>query len=465
MTEHKKVAIEDFDDKIIKEFVDNPVFFCRVAFDTYFWSVQRKIALALKKYKRVSVYSCTGMGKSFLEANLLSWFLQTHPNSVVILVGSVFKQVKRSVWRVVIDLYGKSRIKLMGEPTAENWSITKGQWYAELLSGKKIEAMQGLHAPYLLFVMDEASGIPDFVYDAVMGNLSGGDSYVLMCGNPLNTENEFYKTLFNPRYVKFKVSVFDTPLFTGEINEIPDKYAKRLKKVLPTPEWVEEMRIKYGEDSLFWKTKILAEFPIENQMGMFNLFDIEYAFNNNEIKVNPDDDVFITVDVARYGEDFTVITIWKGFKMVDMIEVSKNSITEIAGYVENIDKDYQANHIIIDETGVGGGLVDILIENGYDNIYPVNFASKAFEDDKYANLGTEMFFNLREFLKNRQVKLIPDDKLKQELMAMEYTFDIKGRFKLVDMKKFKKKFGRSPDKAVATALRFVPMKSNVIELL
>ena len=401
-----KFDISDLPNEVIMKMIKDPVFYCRVTFNTYLWSKQREIAWALTKSKRVSVYSCTGAGKSFLEANIIHWFLQTHPNSVVVLTGSSFKQAKRTVWRVVVDLYHKSRIKLLGEPTAESWSITKGQWYAEVISGKRIEALQGLHAPYMLFVLDEASGIDEFVYDAVMGNLSGGDAYVLLCGNPLRPEGEFYRTLFDPSYYKVKISVFDTPLFTGEIEEIPEPYKSKLVKVLPSPKWVEDMRQKYGEDSAFWKAKILAEFPTESEMGLFNINDIEYCYKNEDISEGSD--VYITCDVARYGDDESVITVWKGMRMVELIPFANNNLMEIVGRIVNLNNRYKADFIVIDSTGLGSGVVDRLIELGYDNVYAVNFSQSAFESDKYVNIATEMFFHLSDMVKEHKVKLIPE---------------------------------------------------------
>jgi len=306
----------------------------------------------------------------------------------------------------------------------------------------------------MLQVIDEASGVDDMVIDALDGNLSGGGiGKRLVMGNPLIPNGWYYETLFDPTYYKVKISIFDTPLFTGEINEIPLKYRKKLERVLPNENFVRDAEIKYGKDSPFWKAKILGEFPEDSSTGMFNIKDIEYAYNNDEIPEGSD--VYITCDVARYGGDSSVITVWKGLRMVEMIEVVNNSLMEVVGRIVNVDKTYKANYIIIDSTGLGAGVVDRLNELEYDNIYAINFSESAFESDKYANIMTEMFFHLKNMLESHKLKLIKNDYLTQELMAMEYTFDSRGRFKLVDSHKLKRgKLGRSPDRAVATALRF-----------
>lgn len=459
----KKIRVEDLPDKVIAELFDNPVYFSRIVFNVYLWSMQRKIAYALKEYKRVCVYSCTGMGKSFVEAILITWFLQTHPNSVVILTGSVFKQVKRTVWRSIIDLYSRARVKLLGEPSAEVWNVTKGQWYAEMLSGRKIEAMQGIHAPYFLAVIDEGSGVEDYVFDAISGNLSGGDSYLLVCGNPLRPQGEFYRLQFDPSFIKFRVSVFDTPMFTGEIEKIPYPYKEILEKVLPTPKWVREMRLRYGEDSLFWKAKILALFPDEyTERGLFTVDLIENAFKR-QVEPKDTDKKYITVDVAGYGDDLTVISLWHGFKQVEMLEYAKLRTNEVATEIARISAQFRPDYIIVDSTGLGAGVVDRLYELGFDNVYPVNFSQKALESDRYANVVTEMFFKLREMMANGEVQLKPNEELKRDLLAMEYFFDSGGRLKVVNAHDLKKgKLGRSPDRAVSVALRFAPVRTGLV---
>lgn len=457
-----KINIYDLPPKIINAFINNPIYFSRLVFNNFLWSKQREICYALLKTKRVAVYSATGTGKSFLLANLIHWFLQTRPNSVVAIVGANYRQVLRSVWRVAISQFSKARIKLIGEPTSTKFQVTAGQWYAEVLSARKIEALQGIHAPYMLFLVDEASGVEEMIFDAIDGNLTGGDAYVLMMGNPLRPEGRFYQTLFDPNYYKVRISVFDTPLFTGEINEIPEEYARLLKKVLPTPEWLEQMEVRYGKDSAFYKAKILGIFPEESDMGMFNIADIEYAMTNNNVKED-ESEIYITADIASMGDDETVICVWKGFKCVEMITSQKNDTMGAVGLINNIakrygvDKNQSNSYIIVDATGEGRGVVDRLFELGYGNVYPVNFSQNALEREKYFNIATEMFFHLRNVLRNKMIKIPYDDKLKRQLMAISYEFDSEGRFKLVPFKQLKKntgKLGGSPDRAVALALRF-----------
>jgi hypothetical protein len=462
-----KIDITELPVEVIEKLVNDPVYYARIVHDSYLWSKQREIALALVKYKKVAVYSCTGSGKTFLVANLVSYMLNTRDSMIIPIVSPNFRSCLRTVWRNVVDMYYKSRIQLRGEITSTKWQITKGTHWAEVLSARKIEALQGLHSLYQFQVLEESSGIEDWVIDALDGNITGGINYRLMIGNPLRPEGEFYRTLFNPSYYKVRISVFDTPLFTNEINEIPEKYAKILRKVLPTPEYVEEVELKYGKDSAYYKAKILGIFPEESDMGMFNIADIEYAMTNKNVKEN-ENEIYITADIASMGDDETVICVWKGFNCVEMVTSQKNDIMGAVGLINNIAKEYKVDinqhnsYIIVDATGEGRGVADRLLELGYTNVYPVNFSQNALEKEKYANIATEMFFHLRNVLRDRLIKLPYDDKLKRQLMSISYDFDSEGRFKLIPFKQLKKgKLGESPDRAVAVALRFCPVTMAV----
>lgn len=449
--------------EVWKELLEDPAFFIWLAFDEWLWSKQREIALALLKYKRVAVYSCHSSGKSHLASRLALYIAQTRPQSITVITAPKYEQAKDVIWRGVMEAYIKSRIKLLGEPDSTKWNIQPGKWYAKVSSTKRVDAFQGIHAPYLFFVFDEATGIPDEIWEATEANLASGEGYWLVLGNPLRPEGRFYQTQFDPTFYKVKISAFDTPLFTGEIDRIPEKYAKILRKLLITPKFVEEAKLKYGEDSPYYRVKVLAEFPVETASSLFKLSDIDYAFRNK--KVEAVGDVIITCDPARYGEDYTVITVWKGLKMLELIPIRKSSTAYITQLLKNLAIQYKAVAINIDEVGLGIGIVDTLRNDGElirtTNINGVHPQREAFNDRLYADTRTEMFFNLKQVLEKREVYLIPSKELKNELLAMEYTFDNEGRFKLVSKDIIKKKLGRSPDFADAVALRFASLQPRV----
>jgi len=453
-------SFKDLPPNIVCQLYEDPVFFARFVFDSYLWSKQREICRALLKFKRVAVYSCTGSGKSYLCSNLLPFFLQTKENSISVVVGANYKQTIRSVWRSVCTMYTKARIPLLGEPDSTKWVIGRGQWYSEVLSARRIESLQGLHAPYILQVAEEASGCDEMVFDAFDGNSTSANCYQLYIGNPLRPQGRFYETLYDPTFYKVNISIFDTPLFSGEIDEIPEPYKSRLKLLLPNEEYVKNAEIKYGKGSAFWKAKVLGQFPMEDDYSLFNINDIEYAFENEDVE--RDGEKILTVDCARFGGDESVFCSFIGFYNDEMVTIKKNDTMAIVGQIVNMDKENEYDYIVIDETGLGVGVVDRLIELGFTNVIGVNFSENAFDEETYSNIGTEMFFNLAKALKDKKVRLVGSDKLKKQLMAFFYTFDSRGKFRICDMQTLKKQILKeSPDRAVACALRFCVIQPRV----
>ena len=596
-------SFKDLPENIVLQLYKDPILFSRFVFDSWLWSKQRIIARALYKYRRVAVYSATGTGKSFLCANLVPAFLQTREDSIVIIVGANFRSTLKSLWKPCISLYSKARFKLMGEPNATEWQITKGAHYASVCSMRKTEALQGLHAPHMLFIMEEAcfddkteiltnngwksidtfdinkdkvytldintmktcykyashvhkydysgdlyvydkhgcsfafspnhrclirennnlcfkkikdikdefvyfisennkliqislidvvkvnyigiiwdvtvpgthtvyarrngycywtgnSGIEEMAFDAVDGNLTGGNGHVLMIGNPLRPSGRFYETLYDPTYFKVHISIFDTPLFSGEIDEIPEPYKTKLRHLLPNEEYVINAEKKYGKNSPFWKAKVLGIFPQEDEYSLFNVEDIEYSFKNEDVE--RDGDKILTVDVARFGGDESAFCSWRGFYMDELVTMKKSDLMSVVGQIVNVDKENEYDWIVVDETGLGTGVVDRLNEMGYGNVIGINFSENAFDSETYSNVGTEMFFNLADALKKRKVRLVGSDKLKKQLMALSYLFDSRGRFRLIDMQTLKKQILKeSPDRAVACALRFSVIQPRI----
>ena len=445
--------------KIAKELVENPIFFIEYVFNEKLWKKQKEIAIALKKYKKVAVYSCYGTGKSFIASRLAIWFHQTHPNSIVGTTAPSFRQVKNVIWREIHTAYQKARIKLLGEPTSVEWNINRGKWYAVGVSARNIDSMQGVHSDYILAVIDEASGVPDEIISAMESWGAGGEFYCLMIGNPLRPTGKFYKTLFDPTFYKVKISAFDTPNFTGE--PVPES----IKSKLINQKFVREVELKYGKDSAFYKVAVLGEFPDVSSDSLFNVKDVEYCMSlKPEDIYQTTDDIYITCDPARFGSDDTVITIWKGFACIDYYTYNKIDLTALVGKILNLADKFNAKHIVIDTVGYGGGVFDLLKSKAKDKkfkVYSVSASESAFEEDKYADVRTEMYFNLANLVKSHSVKLPNDERLKEELMALTYGFDTYGRFKLVSKDKIKERIGRSPDFADAVALRFAVLTQKI----
>lgn len=164
------------------------------------------------------------------------------------------------------------------------------------------------------------------------------------------------------------------------------------------------------------------------------------------------------IDVARFGDDQTVITIRKGLKVIKL-----ETYRGLRGYeiVDRFDSLCDGFNCIVkvDDTGVGGAVTDELHRRGRHTVVPVNNGQNAMDQDKYSNAINEMWF---EFAKMIDEVSIPNDpELIQQLSSRRYTFDKAGRRCIEDKASFKKRFGKSPDLADSLLLCFYNHMSNV----
>lgn len=160
----------------------------------------------------------------------------------------------------------------------------------------------------------------------------------------------------------------------------------------------------------------------------------------------------IGVDVARFGKDRTIFFKRKGMKIIDWKVYKKKSVTEVAGLLVDFVGRHNTDIMIkIDDTGLGGGVTDIMIENGY-NIWPIIYGAKSTEPDKYNNLITEMWFYFKSIIEH--VSLPDIQELKSELTTREYKIDMKGRKQIESKEDYRKKYNKSPDFADSLLMCF-----------
>lgn len=169
-------------------------------------------------------------------------------------------------------------------------------------------------------------------------------------------------------------------------------------------------------------------------------------------------DYQIGADIARYGDDSTVFIKRKGMTVIDIKEYRKQSITETARQLMDFAKeginlrDYDKQIAIkVDDSGLGGGVTDILREAGY-NVIPVNNGQTAIENDKYPNAISEQWFNFVDII--NEVVLPEKDRLRMELTSRFYKVDSRGRRQVESKEEYKKRGFKSPDYADALLLAF-----------
>ncbi len=196
---------------------------------------------------------------------------------------------------------------------------------------------------------------------------------------------------------------------------------------------------------------IYLGFPNESsETALFTYKDLDRARNR---RVKPEGAIVLGLDVARYGDDSSVITKKHGLKVFPLLQRTKLGGDEVANWGMACYNNMSADAIVVDTIGTGGTVYDLLVRQGVFAI-DGNNAMQATDPDRYKNKRAESYWKLSQSIKKGLIELPDDDDLAEELLAIEYFFDTAGRIQILDKKKIKEVLGRSPDKADSVALTF-----------
>jgi hypothetical protein len=473
----------DFD-TILRDYADDPEGFCRdwlVAKDTAgvskpfeLWEQQRKAACAVVKCRRVARRSGHKVGKSKLAAGLAIWWVVTRSMARGIVTAPTSRQVKKALWYEIRRFWQESPKlqQIMPEPALEPETGIRWADGRELFgfTASSADKVSGPGGPAVFVVVDEASGVPRDVWEALQGIRAGGGK-VLALGNPTQTSGWFYDA-FNERRDGWdldKISSCDTPNYIENRQVVPG---------LADREFEEEIASDYGKDSAAYAVRVLGDFPKNVANAVIGLGLVELArmrWDDTEDLTSP---LELGVDVARFGDDDSAVAARIGTKLYSPAWFEKerkikavvngyNSIA-VAGMVVQclgvLQRPGQRVRIKIDCTGGFGEPVAeqlrTLRESGelgefgeFVEIVEVNFAGESSDPTKYPVVRDELWFGGRAFF-GPEVggSMYPDPRLESELVAPTYAPDIKGRNKVEKKSETKKRLGRSPDRADAALL-------------
>lgn len=432
----------------------DPVAWIRQA--EFAWSVQRRVAESVEAVRYTAVPSAHDTGKSFIASRLACWWLDVHEpeECFVVTTAPTWQQVHAILWREMRQ--AKSKRNLRGRTTLDaRWYIggsRAGDEDEQLVAfGRKPAdydqaAFQGIHAKYVLVIIDEASGIPKLLYDAVDSLATNRFARVLAIGNPDDPASEF-ANICRPGsgWNVIPVSAFDTPAFTGE--EVPSY----LLDLLVSEEWVEERKKRWGEASPTYQSKVLGLFP---DIGEDTLIPPKLI---REAEARDLSGVRTPVqegwDIARYGSDKTVGYRNSGGMLRLIHESEKQSTMKTAGRIKaSVAPTLGRVRAIVDADGLGGGVVDRLREERVRNVHPFHGGRAAIDAARFVNRRSEVYWMFREAMEEGLIDLAEqgeEDDLKAQLGAIKWAVDSKGRIEVETKKAMKKRGLPSPDYADA----------------
>lgn len=228
------------------------------------------------------------------------------------------------------------------------------------------------------------------------------------------------------------------------------------------PEYINQLR--NSTDEITKQRLLYWNFDWSWDAGkLFRHDEIEDLFETN---IEKKDTMYMSVDVARLGDDKTVICIWRGLECIKILHYDRNTIDDIAARIKDLEYSYNVSrhNIVIDSDGVGWGLADLLrwCTNFVNNSRPYRFEpeKKWFILRNYANLKAQCYFKLKEMMEKRLVRVYADwvirDKLSEELENIFISgIDTDGKVKIEDKKDLKRRINRSPDFADAIMFRMI----------
>jgi hypothetical protein len=336
-------------------------------------------------------------------------------------------------------------MRLVHKGYPESWRVD-----AQTCREENSESFAGLHAanstPFYIF--DEASAIPERIWEVGEGGMTDGEPMWFVFGNPTRNTGKFFECFNRQRHRWHGVKI------DSRTAKMPNK--KQIQ------EWVDD----YGEDSDFVRIRVKGEFPRAGSC-QFIASDIVEGAVSREVEVPQGSPKLFGVDVARFGDDQSVILRRHGRKVEEIHKFRGLDTMELSAKVAEYINIYKPDHTFIDEVGVGAGVVDRLKQLGY-SIIPVNSANKADDERQWSNKRAEMWGRMKEWLGGADIPA--DQELESDLVAPEYGYDAKMRVQLEKKSDMKKRGMASPDCADSLALTFAyptpPLKDiSTLDLL
>lgn len=393
---------------------------------------------ASKPGAHVAVKSGHGTGKSTTLAWLALWGLCCFDDVKIPCTAPTAHQLEDVLWSEIEKWRGR-----MLEPWRSSISISKDMMkidglpnFAAARTGRKEkpEALQGFHADTLLFLVDEASGIPDQVFEVARGALSTPGARVVMAANPTRTTGYFYQAFHRNR------ETWD--LLTFSCKDSP----------LVSPEYLEEMSLEYGVDSDIYRVRVLGEFPKGGDLQFISSSLAERAMQRYHRE-----DVFafapvcLGVDVAAFGGDRCVIFLRQGLYSRLLWTEREVETATLAGVVARLEDEHKADAVFVDAAGVGFGVASNLRQMGRSP-FAVELGG-ASSSPVYLNKRAECWGLMRDWLE--EGGWIPnDERLRDDLCAPEYGYTLAGKLQLERKEKMRGRGLASPDLADALALTF-----------
>lgn len=454
------------------EIVADPVTFARGILGHDVWDTPAAILREMAKPRaRVAVKACHASSKTFTAAECVIWALTHYERVKVVTTAPTWHQVETLLWGEIHKALADAPVKLteiIDNLNTTDIIIAKGKQFAEGISTNESVRFQGYHADedgIVIIILDEAPGVGADIYEAISGIRAGGDVRVLAIGNPVVPGGPFYEAFHSQRedWTLFTIDAFDTPNLRGvSIDDIAQGTVDldvEPKPYLVTRRWVAEQYREYGEAHPFWQARVRAQFPTQTDDSLFSLAWIEAAAMRPSVSGQGRRQAGI--DVAGPGEDETVLYVREGPSIVDFgawtgADPRGDVAAQLAVHRNLLDA------VVVDATGIGYNFAKHVKDLGYPVVeFNAGAAARHKETDRtgpgFRNAKAEAYWSVRERLQKGEINGLADERTQGQLATVKYQHNSRGQVEIETKDDAMKRGVKSPDRAEALILAFVPV--------
>lgn len=397
---------------------------------------------------RTAVSAGRGVGKSALVTWLILWAIATFVDTRGSVTANTEGQLRTKTWAELAKWHQMFMARELFKLTAtaiysaapgkdKTWRIDAIPW-----NENKPEAIAGAHneGKRALYLFDEASPIPDVIWEFTEGSMTEANTQIIWAvfGNHTRTTGQFHKiTTRTSRWKTWRVDAREVSF--ANLQEIEA--------------WIAE----YGIDSDYVRVHVLGYAPRAGFSNFIGAELVDHARRREVPRMSYEAHLkILAVDPARFGDDWSVITLRQGLKVHFQVALSGFDGPELAGRIVDIVRQ-QENIACIAYDAVGNGAdLDSALRRapGLPTLIPVMWGIPAKDDKQYFNQRSECWGKMRDFLKDGEIP--DDDILADELTSLDFFYDALFRIQLESKKDAKKRGGKSPDRADSLAISFVP---------
>lgn len=458
---------------------DDPVAFFREVLGVEPWHKQVEVIETVRDHPRVAIASGHKVSKSHTAAGIALWYYCSFPDARVVMSSTTARQVDQILWRELQMMRARGAKcvackaadpddRTIPRPCPHSAVIDgdigqlartglKSDDFREIVgfTAREAEAVAGISGRNLLYIIDEASGVPDVIFEAIEGNRAGGARIVLF-SNPTKTSGEFFEAFHakSKLYKTIRISSEETPNVTEGRVVIPG---------LATREWIDEKREEWGEDSPIYRVRVRGEFVLNEDGKIFSIHAITEA--EQRWHTTPDiGQLYIGLDPAGAAGtgDETVFAVRRGLKVIELVAhrgLDEDAhLIHLLALISKHKVPRETPVVVFDREGQIGSSLHGTLRN-FASEHEGSFEVVALRASDRAQRQPMVYDRQRDALAAnleawfRDGGAIPEDtRLAAELHTLEWKQHANGRLKVTPKDTIRKELGRSPDRYDALAL-------------